>query len=413
MDRSILIIGYSVLFWVLLTGLPVTSHGQYHCISDEHARESLEQDESLRKKRDQFIQSLEQWKFTSRSDRQFSIPVVFHIVFNNPEENISEERILQQLDRLNEDFSFTNPDTSAIPERFRYLSMDSGIRFCLATHDPDGNPTDGITRTQTNTDIIGIRTINGRRSVFHEDLGGKNIWDSDRYLNIYICDMGAMGGLGARPFTATAEEDGVVLNYRITGLNDSESFGMGRIGTHEVGHFFNLEHTWGSFLGCDSDDGVRDTPRQFGPYFGCPTAPQFSCDGEDIFFTYMDFVDDPCMHLFTAGQVNRMLASIILARPGLTGSNVCDIPDTTTRDHTITLYPNPVSAGSLIISSRLDQELFEYYEVFNAAGKFMGAGRTPRSDWLALQIDTYPAGVYILILYTDQNTHSRKFIKSD
>lgn len=401
---------YKVLIWILLFWLPLSSQGQYRCLTDNIINESLES------RRTQFLRTLDQMQAdptSHRSTTRFYIPVVFHVVFNNPEENISDEQILQQLERLNRDFSFMNADTNEIPERFRYLGMDSGIRFCLASLDPSGNPTSGITRTQTNTDIIGLRTSNGRRHVFHEDLGGKNIWDSRRYLNIYICDMGEMGGLGARPFTATEAEDGVVLNYKFTGVNDSESFNLGRIGTHEVGHYFNLEHTWGSAEDCASDDGVRDTPRQFGPYYGCPTLPQLSCDSEDVFFTYMDFVDDPCMHLFTSGQINRMLSSIILARPQLMGSSLCDTEDSTSQHKSIVLYPNPISAGSLIVSFGVENELLEYYELFNTAGKLVDSGPAARSNWLAIPIETISSGVYVLILYTDQGLYSRKFVKSD
>lgn len=410
MDQIVNNIGCKVFLGILLLWLPLSAQGQYHCLTDEIINDTLQH------QRTQFLNNLDIWQTrptSLRSIEHFYIPVVFHVVFNNVEENISEEKILQQLERLNRDFSFTNSDTSEIPERFRYLGLDSGIRFCMATQDPEGNPTSGITRTQTNTDIIGIRTSNGRRHVFHEDLGGKNIWDSRRYLNIYICDMGEMGGLGARPFTAVEAEDGVVLNYRFIGVNDSESFNLGRIGTHEVGHYFNLEHTWGSAEDCASDDGVRDTPRQFGPYYGCPTLPQLSCDSEDVFFTYMDFVDDPCMHLFTPGQINRMLSSIILARPQLMGSSLCDTEDSTSQHNSVVLYPNPISAGSLIVSFGVEAELLEYYELFNAAGKLVDSGQAARSNWLAIPIESISSGVYILILYTDQGSYSRKFVKAD
>lgn len=410
MDQIVNNIGCKVFFWVLLLWLPLSSQGQYHCLTGEHVHESLLQ------QRAQFLQALDQWytgKTSLRSTERIYIPVVFHVVFNNPEENISEEKLLQQLDRLNRDFSFTNMDTSEIPDGLLYLVMDSGIRFCLATQDPDGNPSNGITRTQTNTDIIGLRTSNGRRHVFYEDLGGKNIWDSRRYLNIYICDMGEMGGLGARPYTAIAAEDGVVLNYKFTGVNESESFNLGRIGTHEVGHYFNLEHTWGSLEGCPSDDGVRDTPRQFGPYFGCPSLPQISCESEDVFFTFMDFVDDPCMHLFTAGQINRMLSSIILARPQLMGSSLCDAEDSTSQHNSVVIYPNPISAGSLIVSFGVENESLESFELFNASGKLVDSGQAARSNWLAIPIETIASGVYILILYSDHGSYSRKFVKLD
>jgi hypothetical protein len=91
-------------------------------------------------------------------------------------------------------------------------------------------------------------------------------------------------------------------------------FNLGRTATHEVGHWLNLFHIWGDDgTGCAGTDNVADTPNQAGPNFGCPTFPHTSCSNGpngDMFVNYMDYVDDACMVMFTAGQVTRMEATL-------------------------------------------------------------------------------------------------------
>jgi len=78
------------------------------------------------------------------------IPVVVHVVHNPsiPEQNISEAQIRSQIDVLNRDFPKQNPDIVSLPAAFESLAADTGIEFVLATTDPNGNPTNGLTRTE-------------------------------------------------------------------------------------------------------------------------------------------------------------------------------------------------------------------------------------------------------------------------
>src|SRR5919107_609174 len=78
------------------------------------------------------------------------IPTCVHIVYNTPEQNISDEQVHSQIRILNEDFRKRNADSSSIPSAFQALAADSRIEFHLAVRDPDGNSTNGITRTSTN-----------------------------------------------------------------------------------------------------------------------------------------------------------------------------------------------------------------------------------------------------------------------
>ena len=83
------------------------------------------------------------------------LPIVFHVVWSNPEENISEELLRSQLQVINDDFNRLNPDIINVPQRFQDDVSSIGIRFCLAQQDPEGNPHPGIIRAQTAVEFIG------------------------------------------------------------------------------------------------------------------------------------------------------------------------------------------------------------------------------------------------------------------
>jgi len=250
-----------------------------------------------------------------------TIPVVFHVVYQNATENISDTRLTEQIDVLNQDFGKTNSDASLVPSAFQSLHVDTEIRFCLATKDPNGNSTTGITRTLTS-----VSTFNTNDDVKFTSSGGKDAWDTQKYLNIWICDLGtSLLGYAQFPGGSTAT-DGVVLNYRYTGKTGAISpFNKGRTATHEVGHYLNLRHIWGDDPGCSPDDLVSDTPVQASENYGCPNFPKTdACQPASpgvMFMNYMDYADDACMYMFTAGQKARMQAALAGPRSSLTTSS--------------------------------------------------------------------------------------------
>ena len=227
-----------------------------------------------------------------------TIPVVFHVVYNTTAENISDARILAQLQVLNEDFRRLNSDADGTWPQ----AADTEIQFCLATVDPNGNPTTGITRTSTS-----VTSFGSSNTVKFNSSGGKDAWPRDSYLNYWVCDLSG-GLLGYAQFPGgSASTDGVVCDYLYTGtVGSSPPFNLGRTGTHEVGHWLNLRHIWGDG-GCGVDDFVADTPVSDGPNYGCSPST-VSCSTVDMVQNYMDYSDDACMNLFTLGQKTRMQA---------------------------------------------------------------------------------------------------------
>lgn len=257
---------------------------------------------------------------SGRNDVLVTIPVVVHIVYNDAPENISETQILSQIDVLNKDFRRRNTDKTNNWTQ----AADSGIEFCLAKTDPSGKSTNGITRTYTNLSSF---STSGDAIKFNTR-GGKDAWPADRYLNIWVCDIaGTVLGYAQFP-GGKAETDGVVIDYKVfgTGPNVNPGFQLGRTTTHEVGHWLNLKHIWGS-ADCTTDDLVSDTPQSDAPNYGCAKG-HWSCGSLDMIENYMDYSNDDCMNLFTNGQKSRMQSLFTPNgfRYNITQSNGCNLP---------------------------------------------------------------------------------------
>jgi Pregnancy-associated plasma protein-A len=239
-----------------------------------------------------------------------TIPVVVHVVYSNDSGNIPDTQVHSQLDVLNLDYRAANPDRGSVPSVWSALVADTRNQFALASVDPDGNPTNGITRTATDKSSFGTD-----ESVKSTATGGIDPWPSDRYLNIWVCQLGG-GLLGYAQFPGgPAETDGVVILHSAFGTTGTATapFNLGRTTTHEIGHWLNLIHIWGDRLDCKGTDDVDDTPPAQAPNYGKPAFPHVSCNNGpngDMFMNYMDYVDDDSMVLFTPGQVARMAATL-------------------------------------------------------------------------------------------------------
>jgi hypothetical protein len=236
--------------------------------------------------------------------------------------NFSLAHVESQITVLNEDFRRTNSDAGNTPNVFP--AADVEIEFCLASVDPNGNPTDGITRYGTN------QNLSSNENAIKSATG----WDRDDYLNIWVGpNLGGILGWAYLPSTnnlPNATLDGVVTastTFGGPGYGTNNPYHLGRTTTHEVGHYLGLRHVWGNG-GCSSDDNIADTPIQSSSNFGCPNHPSPSCNnGGDMFMNYMDYVNDNCMNAFTTGQGDRMHVILNNSRSSLLASAaiVCNV----------------------------------------------------------------------------------------
>ncbi len=282
------------------------------CGSVEYMESLYKQDPDYRQR----MQDMEKYveKYTKEHSQKngdltvITIPVVVHVVWNTALQNISDDQILSQIDVLNRDFRRLNADTTQTPAPWKPLGADCQIEFRMARRDPSGNPTLGITRTQTSITEFGLSN-----ALKFTSQGGHDAWDRDKYLNLWSCNLGSQL-LGYATFPGgNASLDGVAIGYNYFGTVGTLSppYNKGRTATHEVGHWLWLYHIWGDDNGsCSGSDLVGDTPNQALEFYGCPTYPTLdACSPTSpgvMFMNYMDYTDDACMNLFTQGQLVRI-----------------------------------------------------------------------------------------------------------
>jgi hypothetical protein len=264
---------------------------------EEHTRKSIESGEAAR-----------------MTAKLITIPVVVHVVYRTTADNISDAQVKSQIDALNRDYGLKNGDRSKVPSVWKGLLVNANIQFALATKDPSGKTTTGITRTKTKRTSFGTGD-----SVKSTSGGGHPAWPADRYLNLWCCSLGD-GLLGYAQFPGgPAKTDGVVILNTAFGTKGTATapFNLGRTATHEVGHWLNLHHIWGDRSDCGGTDYCADTPNAQQPNYGKPSFPHISCSNGpsgDMFMNYMDYVDDDSMVMFTAAQVARMNATLTSPR---------------------------------------------------------------------------------------------------
>lgn len=283
-----------------------------------------------------------------------TIPVVVHVVWNTPVQNISDDQILSQIDVLNKDFRRLNADTTNTPAPWKSLGADCQIEFKMARRDPSGIPTLGITRTQTSITEFGQSS-----ALKFTSSGGHDAWDRDRYLNLWVANLGSQL-LGYATFPGGSPAlDGVAIGYNYFGTVGTLSppYNKGRTATHEVGHWLWLYHIWGDDNGsCGGSDLVGDTPNQAAEFYGCPGYPTVDACSPSapgvMFMNYMDYTDDACMNLFTNGQLIRINSAMNGPRLPLQTSNghidISGTPICSFKADSVSIqYGNPVHFSDL------------------------------------------------------------------
>lgn len=289
---------------------------------------------------DWFNGEVEAFKKNAVAQKQttnYTIPVIFHVIYNNEAvgtfPNISQAQINSQIAILNKDYAGIGYGVNNFTSTTFYqgLVADCNVNFCLAARDPNG-----LILAETGIERISysakgwaapqsFTSQTSFRNYIDNTIKANTIWDTKRYLNIWITDVNtSVGLLGFATFppgsglvglagSGGTTDDGVWCWSRAIGDVGSLTtlYNKGRTATHEIGHYLGLRHIWGD-ASC-GDDYCNDTPMQQDANTNCPTFPHSTCsNGQngDMFMNFMDYCYDACMYMFTPDQRTRIQTAL-------------------------------------------------------------------------------------------------------
>ena len=442
----------AILTLSIILNLQVTAQENYKkCLTTRLVEQELISNPDYAKGRVNSITENIAWIKANHSEKTtLNIPVVIHIIHKNTHSNIgigtniSNAQIEDALKILNEDYSKTNPEYPN-PPRNTFLSYwgNPDMKFCLATTDPNGNPTNGITRTSTTvadwdaddnfeSDAM-KRTVNG----------GIDAWNPSNYLNIWVCNLSNSNGGGMTLGYAylpglqswNAWKDGLVIDFQYFGtIGGASSSSDGRTATHEIGHYLGLMHTFcedsdnqGNPICCDNDNNswggnVDDTPATKDIYFGSVTSSTnnnscndlsysnlFTTNVKDMDENYMSYASNTWM--FSIDQVNVMNATLNGYRSSLKNTDVsmnCNgLVGTELNNYqleNLNIYPNPTLGKLNIVSA----DKINTLSITDIIGKELLFAK----DFLANTIDlsSFKNGIYFINITTNKGTYIKKII---
>ncbi len=331
---------YIVLFIAFLFANFVIAQDEevIRCYTDEiHEQQMLDPNyraafEAKMKKVDDYLAAHKEDK-TPDCETPLIIPVAVHFQGMDASFDMAcaEQMALDQVNSLNLDYSGSNADidlwTEAQSSIFPGINNgESCIQFCLATlnHPASSGLVDGDYAI----------TINETSGEFDANWSG--------YLNFWVKDLDG-GILGFSPLGGSGNGDGIACTFSsfssvsCGGNTVSPPYHLGRTMTHEVGHYFGLYHTFQD--GCADGDLVNDTPATSAATYGCPDPQNFiTCTDPVLWMSYMDYCDDLCLFMFSAGQVERMDAYVNVSLQNLLNHSVTVCQEAACIGYTATIH---------------------------------------------------------------------------
>ena len=300
---------FTITILAILTSFYVNAQVKTPCSTDDANKrmETLYPDEVRNAKEQLEAETIAFSENRSSSAVIYTIPVVFHILHTYGTENISDAQVEDAVNILTRDYNKQNADTANIVSAFQSIASNVGIVFKLAKLDPQGNCTNGIDRIYTPLTNIA------------DDDAKLNVWDRSKYLNIWVAKGIASGAAGYSMYPSSvatsfgAAVDGIMILHNYVGSIGTGSTSRSRALTHEVGHWLNLAHLWGSSntpgvtTNCSLTDNVSDTPPTIG-WTSCNLNGASCGSPIDNVQNYMEY--SYCSNMFTNGQKTRLLAAL-------------------------------------------------------------------------------------------------------
>jgi PKD repeat protein len=355
----------------------------------------------------------------------YTVPVVFHIMGN---QSISDQTFINFIANVNKDYAKQGSDVGLINSNFSSLYVDSEIRFALAQKDPNGNCTNGIIRHNSDSPYWSQSSPNYAYSGT-----GTNRWPTNRYLNVYIVDCissatyscpvttGAyLAGYtylpGSTPYTQNGNMgDAIVYLKSMLGQSDPTD---SRTLSHEIGHWLNLSHTFGSSnnpkfdpsnmpttaFTCSSDN-VADTPPTGGYFSYCPSTYSLDCTSLPNIENIMDYAS--CPRMFTQGQTTRMRTAITSATGGRSNLWSASNYDFTGLTSTYTCSPIADFDSDKIINCSGSAVTYNSTSQIGASGNLVWTfqGGNPSTSTSSVQSVTYSTpGTYSVSLIASNPT---------
>lgn len=391
----------------------------------------------------------------------YNIPVVFHILHSGVPvnstsatsgRNLNAAQINSQLTVLNADYRKLNSDFSTYVTQtgFSSVAADVEINFCAAKVSPTGAvlTEPGIDRINVSTK--GWNALPYDMNYIESTVKPGSSWDPTKYFNIWVLEFGGFDAntlgyaqfptipSGTSPITdmvgsgGAANTDGVVLGYQYVGNTGtalaSAPYNKGRTLVHETGHWLGLWHIWGddAYPGspnvCGGSDYVTDTPNQEGENYTCPatngSVRTDACTASSpgvMYQNYMDYSDDRCMVMFTAGQKARMQAVMAncARRTSLATSTVCSVVSVEENMSNVNMevYPNPTNGELYVDITTLDVQDFTI-SVVNTLGQTVKEVKQVQSNGGKIKIDLSDknTGVYFVTVKSKSGSKVKRIV---
>jgi hypothetical protein len=321
----------------------------------------------------------------------------------------------KQIDILNADYNAVNTDISIWNNNDSALfpGISTGnlnVQFVIATqnHPANSGLADGELAITFGTAFLGTADTD-------------TTWAG--YCNLVVRNISGgilgyspLGGSPSQGMTVVIDNNsfGAALSPSPTtcsGFAPGAPYNKGRTLTHELGHFFNLNHTFQSCDGANcatSGDRVCDTPSANTATYGCPAVGTVSgCVDTQLTMNYMDYTDDACMYMFTAGQATRMLAWYNTIKTQLTTTA---LSNETFLENQFSIYPNP-NKGSFTIEFKELANSFSV-EVFDVTGKTIYENNYDQSanPSQMINLDNVNRGIYFINVKSDKGLVTKKLV---
>ena len=410
------------ILFTLVSVFCLSAYGQRTCGTDKKMAEFFAANPQAKANREALKDFLVNNDYKSKKAGLVTIPVVVHVLYSSTAMNISDAQIASQLTVLNNDYRKLNSDFGTIvPAGFQGVAADMELAFCMATKKPDGSTTTGIERKSV------ASGFNFDDNYYKSS--GLVAWDPTKYLNIWVGNMSEdYLGWAYLPDSAGAAYDGLAIGYKQFGTTGTATYpyNLGRTATHEIGHYFGLEHPWGSVedygdtpnkSNCGKtgwDDFCSDTPATYYPHFTKPTNVNiYTCVSTTLgamYMNYMDYVYDRQMAMFSNDQKTIAQNTMAGPRASLLNSNACSLlaVDDVEKSNSISLFPNP-AVNYISIASPLVK--INEVEIFGNDGRLVKKTNI-NNEIDKIDVRGLPAGTYYVRTYDNGNfIKSMKFIK--